>query len=87
MWICKETKRTIARTWQVYEEIITKEDEAEVYKIAKVRQRSRRDMLSMNMVKQKDSQILIDKDMSRWMEIVMWWLQPEILLDDMNYTL
>jgi len=55
----------------VYEEIITKEDEAEVYKIAKVRQRSRRDMLSMNMVKQKDSQILIDKDMSRWMEIVM----------------
>jgi len=70
---CRHAKRAVAKAKSdsvkhIYDELNTKEREAKIYKIAKARQRSRQDKQSINMIKDKDGNILTDEEAirSRW---------------------
>jgi len=70
---CRKAKRAMAKAKSdsvkhIYDELNTKEGEAKIYKIAKARQRSRQDKHSINMIKDKNGNILTDEEAirSRW---------------------
>ena len=73
MTACKETKRVVAKakndaTKHIYDDLDTKEGQVKTYKIAKVRQRTRQDKLSINTIKDRDGTILTDEKLikERW---------------------
>jgi len=73
MTACKETKRVVAKakndaTKHIYDVLDTKEGQVKIYKIAKVRQRTRQDKLSINTIKDRDGTILTDEKLikERW---------------------